>query len=144
MIPKINIKTPTNDFPVAKLYYCDGCSNGTPVLLVHGWSNEASGQQGNWGSLENGLEDNGYDVWKIQYYPANMSNRKNAWLVAESISKIKQETEYNKINVVSHSMGGLATRGYIQNMATGPDGLIKPYSNDIDKYVIIASPMYGS
>ena len=65
-------------------------------------------------------------------------------LIFGSKEEIQAETEYNKINVVSHSMGGLATRGYIQDMATGPDGSIKLYSNDIDKYVIIASPMYGT
>ena len=138
------IRNPTNDFPGAKLYYCENCVAGDPVLLVHGWGDDAKGNQDSWGDLENELENKGYDVYKISYYPANMSNHKNAWLVGEAITKIKQKTGHSKVNVVSHSMGGLATRGYIQNMAIDPAGNPYYYQNDIKNLVLVSSPIKGS
>jgi len=141
----IILREPTSDFPGAKLYYNSSNLGKIPILLVHGWSNNVDGSEGNWGDLEDELKNNNYGIYKLEYYPANMSNRKNAYLVSKAIENITQLTNRNKVNVISHSMGGLAVRGYIQNMSISPQGLSrKYYQNNIDKYVIIASPLYGS
>ena len=95
--------------------------------------------------LEDELKNDNYGIYKLEYYPANMSNRKNAYLVGEAIDYVTQQTGRNKLNVISHSQGGLAVGGYIQNLSISPLGLpIKYYQNNIDKYIIIASPLYGS
>lgn len=123
-----------------------------PVLLVHGWGNENSGPENesgeDWGNLEDELKEQGYDVWRIRYYPSNLSNKKNAAVIGNAIQDILdkgyKENGIGKINLISHSMGGLAARGYIQDMAEDCDGNIMEYKDNIAKYVIIASPMYGS
>lgn len=117
----------------------------TPVLLVHGWGNDADRNLSRWGNFETELEKE-YDVFILQYWPANLSNRKNAFIIDYEINRLL--TNYysgkNKFNVVSHSMGGLAVRGYIQDMATNCSEDINYYRDNIDKFVIIASPLYGS
>jgi len=139
------LREPTSDFPGAKLYYNSSDLGKTPILLVHGWGNNANGNKSDWGDLEDELKNDNYGIYKLEYYPANMSNRKNAYLVGEAIDYVTQQTGRNKLNVISHSQGGLAVGGYIQNLSISPLGLpIKYYQNNIDKYIIIASPLYGS
>ena len=137
-------------YPVSSLYH-DTPSivkemNRTPILLVHGWSNSANPYSSNnlWGDLEDELILQGYDVWRVEYWPANLSNKKNANVVKKAIFDIRQLTGKSKINVISHSMGGLAVMGYINNMAIDANNVPQYYADDIDKYVIIASPIYGS
>src|SRR3989344_9447446 len=110
-------------------------------MLVHGWSNDANGVCWYGGFTNSGKciksdlqeyleEDSGYDVFNLQYYPANLSARKNAWIFGNESNRILN-TYYPsqpKMNVVSHSMGSLAVRGYIQDMATDVNGNILSYS----------------
>jgi len=120
--------------------------NKRPVLLIHGWSNEATSNSGDWGDLEFQLKwlEN-YEVWKLQYYPANLSNKKNAGIIRNQINNILSNYSlYDQLDVISHSMGVLGTRGYIQDMALSSSGLNRLYNNDIRRYVILAGPMYGS
>jgi len=117
-----------------------------PILLIHGWGNDANSNEGNWGNLEDELENQEYDVWKMSYWPANLSNRKNAGVIKGQISAILSQfyPNKNRLDVISHSMGSLGTRGYIQNMGLSSYGNLMYYNNDIRKYIIIAGPMYGS
>ena len=122
-----------------------------PVLLIHGWSNDAESIENNpsneWGNLQQTLESKGYQVWRLQYAPANMSNKNNAGMIADAIQNLLSygyDQNYNQIDVVSHSMGGLGVRGYVQGIGVDKNGNVVPYGNDIRKYVIISSPMYGS
>ena len=138
--------TPGKDYP--NFYFPNPKVNLSkqPVLLVHGWGNKAkSTDNDSWGNLESELKTSDFEVIRVQYWPANLSNRKNANVVRSSIlSVLSVYPSDTKIHVVSHSMGGLATRGYIQDMAIGLNNEPLPYHNNIDKYVIIASPMYGT
>ena len=122
-----------------------------PVLLVHGWGNSASelefGPKNEWGNFQNELENQGYQVWRLQYSPANASNKEIAGMIEDAIDKLLSygyDSNFNKLDVVSHSMGGLAVRGYIQGMAETKYGGSISYKNNIRKYVILASPMGGS
>ena len=131
------------DYPNSLIYIPPTYSK-PPVLLVHGWSNVADSDVSNWGSLKSELDKN-YDVFRLQYWPAKLDNRKNAGVVSSAISTtLGFYPSSNKLNVISHSMGGLAVRGYIQDMGISSSGYSRYYQNNMDKYVIIASPMYGS
>jgi len=126
-----------------------------PLLLVPGWSNNADSSTNQpWYNYENGygfdeeLMNKGYEAYKLQYWPANLSNRKNAGLIGYVTGYILwviyNNTDYDKLDVVSHSMGGLAVMGYIQEMGINSKSEKRPYYNNIRKFVIIAGPMYGS
>jgi len=122
-----------------------------PVLLIHGWGNDAqhieSNPNGEWDELQEELEDLGYQVWRLQYSPANLSNRKNAGMVSDAIEKLLDygyDQHYSKIDVISHSMGGLATRGYIQSLGVDENGMPVSYDGNIRNYIIIASPTGGT
>ncbi|MBT4166031.1 hypothetical protein HOE04_03265 [archaeon] len=117
----------------------------TPIILVHGWSNDADSSMSGWGSLDYEL-DKDYDVFRLQYWPANLSNRKNAFIVDYEINRLLNAyySEQDYFNVISHSMGGLAVRGYIQGLAKSCNGNTKSYRDNIDNYVIVASPMKGT
>lgn len=132
------------EYPNRILYYYDINPEKIPILFIHGWSNEANSDEGSWGELEEKFLDENYDVWKLQYWPANLSNRKNAGVISEAIGTILWIYDTNKLDVVSHSMGGLGTRGYIQNLSLDESGNKMRYYDDIRKYAIIASPMYGT
>lgn len=129
-------------------------SNNIPVILVHGWGNSANlqnTQDKEWGDLQNKLrqlEDEGFDIWRLDYAPANLSNRKNAGIVAEAINEILNKGYKNqgveKVYIVAHSMGGLAVRGYIQNMGIDEFGNPVSYEDNIGKIVLTGSPQYGS
>ena len=121
------------------------------VLLVHGWSNDAGSSENYWNpDLNSGFEDvltrGGFEIVKIQYWPANLSARKTGGIVASAISQITNHPDNNhkKINVVSHSFGGLATRAYVEGLAVNSLGEELEYGEEIDKLVLIGSPMHGS
>ncbi|MFA6973589.1 MAG: alpha/beta fold hydrolase [Parcubacteria group bacterium] len=63
------------------------------------------------------------------------SNIQNATLLRDRISEIKQITNWPKIDVVAHSMGGLLAREYVE---------ASYYQNDIDQLVTLGTPHNGS
>ena len=52
----------------------------------------------------------------------------------QAIKDIKNKTGYDKVHVIAHSMGGLLTRYYIQNI----DG------DSIDRFAMVGTPNHGS
>jgi len=134
------------DYPDYVLYYYQIRQEKVPILLIHGWGNDADDGDNDWGALEDELVDQDYDVWRLQYWPANLSNRKNAGMISTAINNLLlgDYPSQDKLDVVSHSMGGLGTRGYIQDMGISSYGYPRYYLNNVRNYVIIASPMYGS
>ncbi|QHE53981.1 acetyltransferase [Pontibacillus sp. HMF3514] len=51
------------------------------------------------------------------------------------IEEAKGKTASKKVNIISHSMGGLVSRAYVQS---------KLYHNDVDQLIMIATPNAGS
>jgi len=121
-----------------------------PILLIHGWSNKDLGQDqtnmdSQWGNVPLALENKGHEVLELVYNPAKLDNRKNAGMFSTITQIIRNNyPNFNQMDVVSHSMGGMVVRGYIQNLGISQSGNPRSYQNDIRKYVIIASPMHGT
>ncbi|MGM7703433.1 lipase family alpha/beta hydrolase [Pseudalkalibacillus sp. Hm43] len=53
----------------------------------------------------------------------------------KTIEQAKQVTGSDKVNLISHSMGGLVTRAYVQG---------KEYKDDVDQLIILCTPNAGS
>ena len=89
-------------------------------------------------SLIETFKRNGYEENKDLFvfpYQWRDSNINNAKLLQGKIAKIKQKTNWPKVDVVAHSMGGLLVREYIES---------NYYQNDIDQFVTLGTPHNGA
>ena len=78
------------------------------------------------------------------YSPANNDNRYNAYLLKLCINGVKQDAFSTKVNLVSHSMGGLVARVYTSSLGRTSNGNQFSYDNDVNHVVTIGSPLYGA
>lgn len=112
-------------FPVAVPAYADA---KRPVILVHGFLASAN----DFAPMVTALRDAGYPVYAIDL--PGQENVANANAVAQAVSKARAEHGNSKVELVSHSMGGLSTRYYVKflggvdtvvnfvTMGSGPHG----------------------
>ncbi len=68
-------------------------------------------------------------------YQWRLSNVYTAELLKEKINEVKVICDCGKVDIVAHSMGGLAARSYIE----GSD-----YQNDVDQLIFLATPHQGA
>ncbi len=108
-----------------------------PVLFVHGWTKTAE----DWHWMINKFVSDGWPREMLYAHtfsdPMNCSsgaNAKNAGEIAAWVDQILAETGAEKVDLVSHSMGGLSTRYYIKFLG----GIDK-----VEDYVCLASPQHG-
>ena len=72
-----------------------------------------------------------------------------ASLLAKEIQEIKRRESINKIDIVSHSMGGLVSRAYIErcDFREGDGALLfydYAYGKDVRKLIMLGTPNHGS
>lgn len=137
-------------YPTAVLGYYSNNSDRTPLLLIHGlhgsddinvnWTSTWD----YWNLIPYQLTDLDYDVWELYYIPANVSNFMTSGLLKNEIEEILSLYTTSKLDVVSHSMGGFVTLGYIEGLGKTSNQETVVYGNNIRNYVIIASPLHGS
>jgi len=113
-------------------------ATATPVLLVHGfWSSPAR-----WKDMEAFLKNNGYkdkDIFTIDLTPATGDIKEYARQLSHEIDKIRDpnddgEYEIDKVDLVTHSMGGLVSRWHTTY----------GNRNDVRKLIMIGTPNHGS
>lgn len=124
----------------------------TPVVFIHGiLGSMGEGILKGTGELDFGisemvyrpiidiLEDFGYREGKnlfICYYDWTKKNMDSATnYLIPTIEKAKQISKSPKIDIVSHSMGGIVARAYAQS---------EDYKDDINKLIMIGTPNAGS
>jgi triacylglycerol lipase len=84
---------------------------GTPILLVHGLVDNRSV----FTLLRRRLRRRGFGrVVSMNYSPLTDDVRTAATLFAERVEELCDETGYERIHVVGHSLGGLIARYYVQ------------------------------
>jgi triacylglycerol lipase len=106
----------------------------TPVLLVPGWSDRAAALAG----LKARLQDSGWredQLLVIDFPDRYGSNVAHAEQIAAAVDSLKARTGAAMIDVVAHSMGGLATRYYLERM--GGAGTVR-------RAVFLATPHRGT
>jgi hypothetical protein len=87
------------------------------------------------------------DVWEY-YYPSDQAWHESGYLLGRDL-KILQSFYSQKTGIVAHSMGGLATRSYIEETASNYDlgsSFLNPeqYAEEIDKVLFLGTPHNGS
>jgi triacylglycerol lipase len=86
---------------------------GTPILLTHGLVDNRS----IFTVLRRHLRRRGFGrIWTLNYRIWTTDLRGAAQQLAEAVESICDQTGYERIHVIGHSMGGLVARYYIQRM----------------------------
>ncbi|MEI8343674.1 MAG: hypothetical protein WCF93_01835 [Candidatus Moraniibacteriota bacterium] len=117
-----------------------------PVLIIPGIFGSQK-EAGTWkidpvfhvyDNLIDEFKNNGYVVGKDLFvfpYEWRDSNVENAIKLKYKIAEIKTITNWPKVDVVAHSMGGLLTRQYIQS---------NDYQKDVDQLITLGTPNKGA
>jgi triacylglycerol lipase len=83
---------------------------------------------------------NGFDLLAI----ANVPTTRKAGELKVVIDAIKRFTGAPQVIVVGHSLGGLATRAYIQGIGRDRNGAAIGYGHDVAALIMISTPNQGS
>ena len=93
------------------LFVGDVEAAGTPILLVHGMVDNRS----IFTLLRRGLRRRGFHrVLTLNYSPLTKDVRLAATALATRVEQLCEETGFERIHVIGHSMGGLIARYYVQ------------------------------
>jgi triacylglycerol lipase len=86
---------------------------GTPILLVHGIVSNRS----IFTLLRRGLTRRGFsNVFAMNYTTLSTDVRTAAALLSEEVERIVEETGFERIHVIGHSLGGLIGRYYVTRL----------------------------
>jgi triacylglycerol lipase len=104
-----------------------------PIVFVHGWNSSGS----TWNTMASRFAAAGYpashlDKWS---YTASQSNATTAQQLASEVQRVRTATGAAKVDIVSHSMGGLSSRYYLKNLGG---------QAAVDEWVSIAGPNHGT
>jgi triacylglycerol lipase len=104
-----------------------------PIIFVHGWNGTAS----TWTTMIGRFKADGWTTAELSNftYNSNQSNVTTAKLLAARIDSVLAATGATRVDIVSHSMGGLSTRYYAKNLGGG---------GKIDAWVSLGGPNHGT
>ncbi len=104
-----------------------------PVLFVHGWQGSTS----TWTTMISRFKSAGYvDAELFNWsYNSNQSNATTAQAVNTKVDQIRAQTGWDRIDIVTHSMGGLSTRYYLKNLGGAAE---------VDDWVSLGGPNHGT
>ncbi|WP_219821972.1 triacylglycerol lipase [Streptomyces sp. Ru71] len=108
-------------------------STSNPVLFVHGYSGDGS----NWNTMADRFRTDGWpssylDQWTYDWH---QSNTTTAQQLSAEVDRLLAATGATKVDIVSHSMGGLSSRSYLKNLG----GTAK-----VDAWVSLGGPNHGT
>lgn len=104
-----------------------------PILFVHGWNSNSS----TWNTMIGRFSADGWasnELWNWQYN-TSQSNKTTAELIRTKVDEILAATGASKVDIVTHSMGGLSSRWYAKFL--GGDA-------KIDEWVSLGGPNHGT
>ncbi len=109
-----------------------GSENGRPILLIHGYLQNAT----NWTFLKRTLCRRGFGpIYALNLSHPFRSIRDYAELVSQKAAEIAQETKRNDLTLIGHSMGGLVSAWYAAKIAE---------PGKVTDVITIGSPMNGT
>lgn len=117
----------------------DGTSNALaaperhPILFVHGWNSSGSV----WNTMAANFKADGWTAAQLVSwsYNTSQSNATTAQQIRTKVDSILLATGATKVDVITHSMGGLSSRYYARNL--GGDA-------KIDAWVSLGGPNHGT
>lgn len=104
-----------------------------PILFVHGWK----GSESNWTTMIERFEKDGWTKAELNnwHYNTAQSNVTTAKEEVTKVNEILTKTGAAKVNIISHSMGGLSTRYYIKNLGG---------ESKVEDWVSLGGPNHGT
>jgi triacylglycerol lipase len=104
-----------------------------PIVFVHGWNSSGS----TWNTMASRFAANGYTAAQLNKwsYTTSQSNVTTAQQLANEVQRVRSATGAAKVDIVSHSMGGLSSRYYLKNLGG---------QASVDEWVSIAGPNHGT
>lgn len=108
-------------------------SHVNPVLFVHGYTGNAS----NWDTMKARFVADGWESNRLFAYTFS-SSKSNALIaqdVAQRVNEIKAATGAAKVDIITHSMGGLSSRYYLKNLGG---------TASVDDWVSLGGPNHGT
>ncbi|HEX8647628.1 MAG TPA: triacylglycerol lipase [Thermoleophilaceae bacterium] len=104
-----------------------------PILFVHGWNSSGSV----WNTMISRFQADGWTSSELNNWSYNtaQSNVTTAGQVRDKVDQILAATGAAKVDVISHSMGGLNSRYYVKNLG----GDVK-----VDEWVSLGGPNHGT
>jgi triacylglycerol lipase len=109
-------------------------SNGSnPIVFVHGWNSSGSV----WNTMISRFSADGWSSAQLNNwsYNTSQSNATTASQLGSLINDVLRRTGATKVDVITHSMGGLSSRYYAKNLG----GDLK-----IDDWVSLGGPNHGT
>ncbi len=104
-----------------------------PILFVHGWNSSGSV----WGTMIGRFQTDGWTTQELNNwsYDYKKSNKLIAEDVRAKVDSILAATGASKVDIISHSMGGLNTRWFVKFL--GGDA-------KVDEWVSLGGPNHGT
>jgi triacylglycerol lipase len=104
-----------------------------PIVFVHGWSSSGA----TWNTMASRFRADGWPAAEtVQWsYNTSQSNATTAQQLSTLVDQVRASTGAAKVDLISHSMGGLSTRYYVKNL--GGDA-------KVDDFVSLAGPNHGT
>jgi triacylglycerol lipase len=108
-------------------------SHVDPILFVHGYTSNAA----TWNTVISRFQADGWEANRLFAYTfsSSQSNATVAQAVAQRVNEIKAATGAAKVDIITHSMGGLSSRYYIKNLGGAAN---------VDDWVSLAGPNHGT
>ncbi|MGH2362040.1 MAG: esterase/lipase family protein, partial [bacterium] len=108
-------------------------SHVDPILFVHGYTSNAA----TWNTTISRFQADGWESNRLFAYTfsSTQSNATIAQAVAQRVNEIKATTGAAKVDIITHSMGGLSSRYYIKNLGGAAN---------VDDWVSLAGPNHGT
>jgi triacylglycerol lipase len=110
-----------------------GSLTHNPILFVHGWNSSSS----TWNTMVSRFSADGWKAaelnnWSYRY---QQSNATTAAQIASKVDSILKNTGATKVDIISHSMGGLSSRYYLKNLGG---------TAYVDEWVSLGGPNHGT
>lgn len=104
-----------------------------PILFVHGWNSSGSV----WTTMIDRFKADGWTAAELNNwsYNTSQSNATTASEISAKVDQILADTGAAKVDIITHSMGGLSSRYYAKNL--GGDA-------KVDEWVSLGGPNHGT
>lgn len=100
----------------------------TPVILVHGWA----GSGADMSAMRDAFSGAGHPAYTVDL--PGQDNIVNAHVIADLVHSVREQTGAVKVDLVTHSMGGLSARWYLKRLGG---------AGEVRTYVSMGAPQYG-